>query len=211
MTVGRAAGPEWIPAFAGMTVGGGKQKAPLSQKGGWGDFPPPRITKALIQQADLWGDYPPCGGLFISNLNKAARRWPSPSGRGLGEGETPSFNQPRRCGDLRAAPFNGAGTGLAVTSGVDGRVRLSLTPPAPAGRGLGGWRPDMFPPSFRAAPPSFRVAAPHRHSGAGRPPPSFRVAAPHRHSGLPPPIVIPGCRPPPSFRRRPESRTPAYR
>ena len=37
----RGGGPRaWIPAFAGMTIGmggGNDEKAPLSQKGGWGD------------------------------------------------------------------------------------------------------------------------------------------------------------------------------
>ena len=77
----------WIPACAGMTVRGNggvwatpimaqSAKSPLSQKGGWGDSPP-----------------------------SAPNRKPSPSGRGLGEGETPAAADSPEIANAAPPPF----------------------------------------------------------------------------------------------------------
>ena len=58
-------------------------KAPLSQKGGWGDCPSASTTKGWPQGIDLWGDYPPTTPLNPPNppfAKGGLSRWLSAKG-----------------------------------------------------------------------------------------------------------------------------------
>ena len=94
-----------------------------------------------------------------------ASRRPSPSGRGLGEGETPYAAQPPSAADRPAPPP------FILRQAQDERLPTRQCRPSPV------------------------IPAPSRHS---------------RESGNPPPPSPITPAPPPSFRRRPESRTPVY-
>ena len=78
-------GGVWIPAFAGMTVGYGNGGGGIRASSGCGVG---AIYQSLILRKGAFS-LAARTAVLIHSPYKAARRRPSPSGRGLGEGETP--------------------------------------------------------------------------------------------------------------------------
>ena len=199
--------------------GASPKKAPLSQKGGWGDFPPPCITKGCVLPAN------PTVIPAKAGIHSRPLYTPGPTGvldSGLRRDDSGVQEwRPMMAQALKSPPFAKGGLGgfppaaHHETPRPDGRLLDGGSPPARASAEFGlswGLGEGEIPPTpllrkggFSRLAPSFRAiiligpsslpTVPHRHS------------CPHRHSresGNPPPAFPQfganrgfGFRPPP--------------